>query len=260
MSGTIEVTSREPALIDVVIGGAPVVVNESGLPFPPWTQGTHGDVVATVDDPTTTALTIAAMAAQTADLWDVKDENGLKLLAMEPRGHIIHRVHAWPSFSNQPAYQLVTEELAADAIDTFEIYSVDAGLPLFALDSSGGVESQLQSINSQFFIKDAATYTRAENQFGASFPQAEIQQALRIQAKPGQTFPFLRLLNVDLSADVMRVLMSGAIGTSAGEPADGDINPGECFRYFIPTNGAAKVGFKAKTLDGTVVKREDAIP
>jgi hypothetical protein len=44
------------------------------------------------------------------------------------------------------------------------------------------------------------------------------------------------------------------------EPADGDIAPGQLFSYFVATNGAAKHVRKGKTLDGTVVKLETAIP
>lgn len=43
------------------------------------------------------------------------------------------------------------------------------------------------------------------------------------------------------------------------EPADGDIQPGECFEWFDPTNGAAKRKWKGKSLDGTVVAGETAL-
>lgn len=46
---------------------------------------------------------------------------------------------------------------------------------------------------------------------------------------------------------------------TADEPADGDINPGECFSFFDATNGAAKFIRKGKTLDGTVVRVESAM-
>lgn len=47
---------------------------------------------------------------------------------------------------------------------------------------------------------------------------------------------------------------TGAISTKGTEPADGDINNGECSWWFDSSNGAAKVMFKGKTADGTVVE------
>jgi hypothetical protein len=43
---------------------------------------------------------------------------------------------------------------------------------------------------------------------------------------------------------------AGAIGTSAGEPADGDIGTGECFRWFDDTAGTPLIRFKAKDAAG----------
>lgn len=56
----------------------------SGLP-PQWTaDNAHGDVVATVDDITKTALTVQALAGQTAPLLDVKDATGADAFSISP--------------------------------------------------------------------------------------------------------------------------------------------------------------------------------
>jgi hypothetical protein len=49
------------------------------------------------------------------------------------------------------------------------------------------------------------------------------------------------------------LLKTGAVMFSGVVPADGDIPTGNCFMYFDSTNGAAKINFKGKTANGTVV-------
>lgn len=51
----------------------------------------------------------------------------------------------------------------------------------------------------------------------------------------------------------------GMFKFSGSTPADGDVATASCFMYFDSTNGAAKVKWKGKTLDGTVVTGEVAL-
>jgi hypothetical protein len=60
--------------------------------------------------------------------------------------------------------------------------------------------------------------------------------------------------SLDTGLRTVALWKAGMVMFSGVVPADGDIPPGGvCFMYFDSTNGAAKIKFKGKTLNGTVV-------
>jgi hypothetical protein len=59
-----------------------------------------------------------------------------------------------------------------------------------------------------------------------------------------------------VTLDAAGVKTSRGFVAIALAPADADIAPGRVFLWFDPTNGAAKVKFKGKQSDGSVVSGE----
>jgi hypothetical protein len=61
--------------VGIISGGGSGGGGGSGLP-PQWTDGGNGNVTATVDDPSKTALKIDGLAAQSARLFQVHSQDG----------------------------------------------------------------------------------------------------------------------------------------------------------------------------------------
>lgn len=225
----------------------------AGLPSE-WSDLGDGAVVALTTDPAKTPFAVMAIPGQTADVWDVLDENGDRLVFLSTAGPKSLDFEfgpdhaAFEQFATAAGGTRRTE--GAWYVDNDDSTKFAQAAFRAAVDDDGS--NAVASVDCQItgFIGFAAMEVNEHPDVGASF---------KARAHLGQIGPLIELRDEDGNV-VSRTMPSGVISTSAGEPADDDINPGECFRYFIPTNGAAKTGFKGKTLDGTVVKREDAIP
>jgi len=215
----------------------------TGLP-PQWSEDGHGGVIATVDDPTSTPLTIEAKAGDQA-------------------------VHIFKAYN-------IDGDLAVDidlngVLDTKQVViqtppdpgTVGAGstslLPARVLITEDGTHSPLV-----VFGNEAGPYANQEI-FRISVPGSSSHSvaifsvldptdgAWQIGAANGQVAPLAVFWDNPFAVRLIIIGPNGEIGTSAGVPADGDINAGELFMGFDPTNGASKVLFKGKSADGTVV-------
>jgi hypothetical protein len=189
-------------------------VGGSGLPSQ-WTDGGHGDVIATVDLATLATLTVTAPTSGGTSLGILR---------------------------------LLTHELPADTVDVFNIDSASGGR-IHSIDSSGEVDYNILDPHSHGLLiqqsQDGATEALVEadgNSLGGSDPRA---------AKWLTRFSEGGLAAV---AKRFFFGHSGfVVGGLNAAPADGDLIAGDFALWLDSTNGASKLMIKAKSANGTVV-------
>jgi hypothetical protein len=136
-----------------------------------------------------------------------------------------------------------------DGTDAFVIFGEgldpDGNPQLIEIDYEGGIVIFGRAgTNPQLLIQEG-TLTESVSVGG---------QGIGLVAKAGTTEPEAFWVNdFATGARPIALLKNGAILFSGAVQADGDIANGACYMYFDSTNGAAKVKFKGKSANGTVV-------
>lgn len=183
-----------------------------------WTDGGHGDVGVTVDDPTKTALTLIADGDQSAPILRVLDENGDEILALGGDPFAVGR---------QGPITITARGGSA------------GNIPLNVLNEDGN----------NVFSVDADGVTQLT---GHADP-ADTSAATFSIVKPPLAHPFTKLLEIATASgdklfqvDAEGHLISGAIT----DPSD-NLGPSQFSIFLDPTPGATKLHFVALDSGGT---------
>ena len=196
----------------------------SGLPSQ-WTDGGNGDITATTDD-TSTPLTVTGTGDVALAVTEGTDGSGVVV-----GDYAIAHAAGTPS-------QIATAISATDSYYAILVWNEDRGDGLLAV----------QATEFSFVGDDGGcAFSLIDGQGnGISMASTQGPSAAMSLALDGVELMRLKPVRVQIG-DVPFVITSHTL------PADGDLNPGEVASAFDQTNGAAKMLFKGKSANGTVV-------
>lgn len=165
------------------------------------------------------------------------------------------------------ALYLVANNPAEDELQWNVIGEIDGANEAQGVVLGAGIAVLGKSLGAaQVVISDVDAYNDSGNGVIWRGTGTDGEQTFEVRVGPVGTPVVLKMFadgEVDLPGQVYAdggFHATTALSTKgAAAPADGDIQSGQCFMFFDSSNGAAKVKFKGKSADGTVVAGEVAL-
>jgi hypothetical protein len=190
----------------------------------------------------TVGLTVKAIAAATANLTEWQNSSGTPVATL----------NANSQFALGPSVTTPNIWLRGEVAQSGVLLNVN-GKVTWTSTTNAGIAADTGIIRSAASVVQV---TNGSSGFGAlTLGQPAVgTSGLTVQRMALGTAPLVRCLDSDGATKLAWVHTSGAFVTKGNAaPADADLGANELTFWFDSTNGAAKVNFKGKTANGTVV-------